>query len=330
MISNNTPNAWFLLLCALWLAMAHPADAQEIKSIRISLSLGSAQLPLWVARDAGLFTKYGLNAELLGLQVSARQVQLLLAGDTLAASLSGTTPIRARIEGADTAIMMGLLNSFTLSVICVPEIKKTGDLKGRFIGVGALGGSPTLLTQRLLKKWGLETDVKFLATGGYVESVAALEKRRVHAAVLDPPRAYIAKKKFGFKELANLGQEFKYATTVIVARESQLRKDRETFTQFAKAVIEGIHRVKTDREFAIKTLSQMLRSTDREILEETYRVFSALYEKVPYPAVEGIQPILDEIALQNPKAKNYKPDDFIDTTIVKQLEQAGFVQSVYR
>jgi ABC-type nitrate/sulfonate/bicarbonate transport system substrate-binding protein len=330
MISNNALNACFLLLCALWLATAHPAGAQEIKSIRISLSLGSAQLPLWAARDAGLFTKHGLNAELLGLQVSARQVQLLLAGDTLAASLSGTTPIRARIEGADTVIMMGLLNSFTLSVICVPEIKKTGDLKGRFIGVGALGGSPTLLTQRLLKKWGLETDVKFLATGGYVESVAALEKRRVHAAVLDPPRAYIAKKKFGFKELANLGQEFKYATTVIVARESQLRKDRETFIQFAKAVIEGTHRVKTDREFAIKTLSQMLRSTDREILEETYRVFSALYEKVPYPAVEGIQPILDEIALQNPKAKNYKPDDFIDTTVVKQLEQAGFVESVYR
>ena len=267
---------------------------------------------------------------MLGLQAAARQVQLILAGDTLAASLSGATPVRARIEGADTIIMMGLLNSFTLSVITVPEIKKPADLKGRLIGVGSLGGSPTLLTQRLLKKWGLEFNVKFLPTGGYVESIAALEKRRVHAAVLDPPRAYIARKKFGFNELANLGQEFKYATTVIVARESQLRKERETFSQFAKAVIEGIHRVKTDREFAIKVLGKMLRSTDREILEETYRVFSALYERVPYPAPEGIQPILDEIALQNPKAKSYKPDDFIDTTVVKQLEQSGFVGSVYR
>src|SRR5262249_6549875 len=179
MISNNAINAWFLFFCALWSAWAHPVRAQELKSIRISLSLGSAQLPLWAARDAGLFAKYGLNAELLGLQVASRQVQLLMAGDTLAASLSGTTPIRARIEGADITIMMGLLNSFTLSVISVPEIKKPGDLKGRLIGVGTLGGSPTLLTQRLLKKWGLKTDVKFLATGGYVESVAALEKRRL-------------------------------------------------------------------------------------------------------------------------------------------------------
>ncbi len=182
----------------------------------------------------------------------------------------------------------------------------------------------------MLKKWGLESDVKFLATGGYIESLAALDKRRIHAAVLDPPRAYIGRKKFGFIELANLGQEFKYATTVIVVRENQLRKQHETFVQFAKGVIEGIHRVKTDREYAIKVLGKMLRSSDREILDETYRVFSALYEKVPYPALEGIQPILDEFAAQNPKAKDYKPENFVDTGIVKQLDQSGFIESVYR
>jgi ABC-type nitrate/sulfonate/bicarbonate transport system substrate-binding protein len=320
---------FLLAIGAISPGFLHSGDAQELKPIRVSLSLGSAQLPLWAARDVGLFAKHGLNAELLGLQSAARQVQLVLAGDTLAASLSGTTPVRARVEGADTIIVIGLLNSFTLSVIAVPEIKKPADLKGRLIGVGSLGGSPTLLTQRLLKQWGLESDVKFLATGGYIESIAALERRRVHAAVLDPPRAYIGRKKFGFNELANLGQEFKYATTVLAARESQLRKERETFSQFAKAVIEGIHRVKTDRELGIKVLGKMLRSSDREILEETYRVFSGLYERVPYPAPEGIQPILDEIALQNPKAKNYKPDDFLDTSIVRQLEQSGFIGSVY-
>ena len=313
------------------LASSSPVlQAQELKPIRISLSLGSAQLPLWAARDAGLFAKHGLDVELLGLQSASRQVQLLLAGDTLAASLSGTVPVRARIEGADTTILMGLLNSFTLSIIAAPEIKKPADLKGRYIGVGSLGGSPTLLTQRLLKKWGLESDVKFLGTGGYVESLAALEKRRIYAAVLDPPRAYIGRKKFGFVEIANLGQEFKYATTVIVARDSEVRKQRETFTQLARGIIEGIHRIKTDREFAVRVLGKMLRSNDREILEETYRVFSALYEKTPYPALEGIQPILDEIAMQVPKAKTYKPENFVDTSIVRQLEQNGFIAGVYR
>ena len=317
-------------LCLATLILTVRCQAQELKPIRISTSLGAGQLALWVTRDAGLFAKYGLNVEIIGLQSASRQIQLLFSGDTLLSSLSGTTPVRARIEGGDTVIIMGLLNSFTLSIMAVPEIREPKDLKGRVIGVGSIGGSPTLLSQRMLKKWGLEQDVKFIPTGGYVESVAAMETRRVHAAVLDPPRAYIGKKKFGFHELANLGKEFKYATTVLVTRESLVRKERETFTQFAKAVVEGIQRVKADKEFSIKVLGKNLRSSDREILEETYRVFSGLYERVPHVAVEGIQPILEEISAQIPKAKNFKPEEFIDTSIMRQLEQSGFIKNLYR
>ena len=119
-------------------------------------------------------------------------------------------------------------------------------------------------------------------------------------------------------------------TLRVPARESQLRREREIYSQFAKGVIEGIHRVKTDREFAIKVLGKMLRSSDREILEETYRVFSALYEKTPYPTLEGIQPILDEMYTDLPRAKSYKPENFVDSSIMKQLDQSGFVASVYR
>ena len=136
MRNKNITNISLFVFGLISLVCLPALDAQELKPVRVSLSLGSAQLPLWAAREAGLFSKQGLNAELLGLQSAARQVQLILAGDTLAASLSGTTPIRARIEGADTMIMMGLLNSFTLSVVTVPEIKNAADLKGKFIGVG--------------------------------------------------------------------------------------------------------------------------------------------------------------------------------------------------
>ena len=323
-------NKWFGFLWLMAIVLAVPCRAQELKPIRISTSLGAGQLGLWVTRDAGLFAKYGLNVEIIGLQSASRQIQLLFSGDTLLSSLSGTTPVRARIEGGDTVMIMGLLNSFTLSIMAVPEIREPKDLKGKVIGVGSIGGSPTLLSQRMLKKWGLEQEVKFIPTGGYVESVAAMENRRVHAAVLDPPRAYVGRKKFGFHELANLGKEFKYATTVIVTRESLVRKERDTFTQFAKAVVEGIQRVKTDKAFSIKVLGKNLRSSDYEILEETYRVFSGLYEKVPYPAVEGIQPILEEISAQIPKARNFKPEEFVDISIMRQLEQSGFIKNLYR
>src|ERR1043166_3102215 len=321
---------YFVLLWPIVILMGGEGIGHEIKPIRISTSLGAGQLGLWVTRDAGLFAKYGLNVELIGLQSASRQIQLLFSGDTLLSSLSGTTPVRARIEGGDTVIIMGLLNSFTLSIMAVPEIREPKDLKGKVIGVGSIGGSPTLLSQRVLKKWGLDQDVKFIPTGGYIESVAAMENRRVHAAVLDPPRAYLGKKNFGFHELANLGKEFKYATTVLVTREILVRKERDTLIQFAKALVEGIQRVKSDKEFSIKVLGKNLRSTDREILEETYRVFAGLYEKVPYPCVESVQPILEEISLQMPKAKNFKPEEFVDLSIMKQLEQSGFLKNLSR
>jgi ABC-type nitrate/sulfonate/bicarbonate transport system substrate-binding protein len=158
----------FLSLAVIFLAAL--GQAQELKPVRISTSLGAGQLGLWVTRDAGLFSKYGLNVEFIGIQSASRQVQLLFSGDTLLSSSSGTTPVRARIEGGDTIIIMGLLNSFTLSIMAVPEVKEPKDLKGRVIGVGSMGGSPTLLSQRVLKKWGLEQDVKFIPTGGYVEA----------------------------------------------------------------------------------------------------------------------------------------------------------------
>ena len=320
----------FALLWPIAILLAGEGFGQELKPIRISTSLGAGQLGLWVTRDAGLFAKYGLNVEIVGLQSASRQIQLLFSGDTLLSSLSGTTPVRARIEGGDTVLIMGLLNSFTLSIMAVPEVKEPKDLRGKVIGVGSIGGSPTLLSQRLLKKWGIEQEVKFIPTGGYIERVAAMEKRRVHAAVLDPPRAYIGRKNFGFHELANLGKEFKYATTVLVTRESLVRKERDTLVQFAKALVEGIQRVKSDKEFSIKVLGKNLRSTDREILEETYRVFAGLYEKVPYPSAESVQPILEEISAQTPKAKNFKPEEFVDLSIMKQLEQSGFLKNLSR
>src|SRR5262249_59031518 len=133
MIGNNAMNAWFLLFCALWLAWAHPVAGQELKSIRISLSLGSAQLPLWAARDAGLFAKHGLNAEFLGLQVASRQVQLLLAGGKLPARPSGNTPPKGRLQGGGINNMKGLLHSLSPFGINISTIKKPRDLQGRII-----------------------------------------------------------------------------------------------------------------------------------------------------------------------------------------------------
>jgi ABC-type nitrate/sulfonate/bicarbonate transport system substrate-binding protein len=304
--------------------------AQDLKPMRISLSLGAGQLGLWVTREAGLFAKYGFDAELVGLQSAPRQIQLLLSGETMFASTSGTAPMRARIEGADTVFTMGVLNSFTLSVVVVPEIRDARDLRGKILGVGSLASSPENLARRWLKQTGIERDVKILPTGGYIESLAAMERRQIHAAVLDPPRAYIGRKKLGFRTLVNLAEQFKYLTTATITTAANIRKNGELILRFTKAYVEGIHRVKTDKEFAVSVLGKSLRTSDKDALEETYRVFSGLIERVPYPAPEGIESILEELRGQTTKAKNFRPEDFVDLRFVRELEQSGFINNLYR
>src|SRR5215510_2458477 len=141
-------------LSFLFLAVIFPAavgQAEELKPVRISTSLGAGQLGLWVTRDAGLFSKYGLNVEIIGIQSASRQVQLLFSGDTLLSSSSGTTPVRARIEGGDTIIIMGLLNSFTLSIMAVPEVKEPRDLKAKLLAWVASVGRPRFLASEYLR-----------------------------------------------------------------------------------------------------------------------------------------------------------------------------------
>ena len=144
----------------------------------------------------------------------------------------------------------------------------------------------------------MESDVKILATGGYIEA----SLRWINGAFMRRARSgagLIGRKKLGFHELANLGQEFKYATTVMLARESQLRKERETFNAIRQGRDRRHSSVKTDREFAIKVLGRMLRPAIAKSSRKTYRVFAALYEQAPYPALEGIQPIIDELSTPN-------------------------------
>jgi hypothetical protein len=97
------------------------------------------------------------------------------------------------------------------------------------------------------------------------------------------------------------------------------------------ALSEAIHYYKTEKEPTIKILGKYLQTSDREALEETYRevAVKALPEK-PYATLPGIQTILDELAQKNPKAKNARPEEFVDMSFVKKLDDEGFFERLYK
>ena len=98
-----------------------------------------------------------------------------------------------------------------------------------------------------------------------------------------------------------------------------------------KSQIEAVHFAKSNRNAGIKILTKYLRMKDQELLEQNYDVSVADHMLPPkqYPSRAGIQTILDELTARNPKAKQAKPEDFIDTRFVQQLDESGYIDQLY-
>jgi hypothetical protein len=50
----------------------------------------------------------------------------------------------------------------------------------------------------------------------------------------------------------------------------------------------------------------------------------------PFPALAGIKTILDETALRDPKAKGIGPEDFVDSSFVKKVDDEGLLDRLYK
>ncbi|HEY6364414.1 MAG TPA: hypothetical protein VI585_06435 [Candidatus Binatia bacterium] len=111
-----------------------------------------------------------------------------------------------------------------------------------------------------------------------------------------------------------------------------IRENPDVVRRYIKSQIDAVHRIKTDRELGLKVLTKYLASPDKEILERTYDDISS-DEKVPpkqYPSLEGIKNILDPLAGTDPKAKAARPEDFVEMRFVKELDESGFIDDLYK
>lgn len=320
----------------LWVACLYalPGAAQE-KAIRLNLgysSISGSQAILRVIKDAGIFQKNGLDPSLVLIAGGSGIVQALIAGDLPIAVVGGEPSIMARLQGADTVILGGLINIVDFSIITAPEVKKPQDLKGKKLAVSRFGSSTDFVIRYALQKWGLvpDRDVAILQIGSQPARLAALKSGTVHGTIVGPPADIIARKS-GFNEIANPEQlNLAYPNTCIVSTASAVSKNEEIIRRVMKAIVEGIQFFKTQKEATLKSLDAFARLGQSDLIEETYRHYHEILPRVPYPDLEGIQNVLKEIAGKDARAKAFRPETFTDTRFLKELEASGFVQKLYR
>lgn len=305
--------------------------APELLPIRIGYAAPSAGFaPVWLAQDAGLYAKHGLNAELTNLGPNAAAP--LIAGEVEVVQNAGPAVHAANLEGGDTIWFIVSVHRPVLQLMVRPEIERAEMLRGQAVGVSARGTFTSQWMHRALELLGLEPDreVTMLATGGPPESVAAATSGRVAAVIMGPP-SNLRAQEAGLKVLLDLSTlDVQYPSAGVATTRRVLRERPEVLRRFTRAYVEAIYLYLTDPTLAQAVLERYTRTTAPADLAESYRAFRDLTDQVPLPRVEAMQTALDLMAPDLPSARGADPHRFYDDSLVRELEASGFIAALGR
>jgi NitT/TauT family transport system substrate-binding protein len=315
---------WLCAVAFVGLLVALPPSFAQ--TVRIAVGTASvASLPSWVAAEGGYFTREGLHAELIYIRGGPQTLSALLGGDVHFAQVYSGPILSARLTGADTVIVAGLINQPLFSVITAASIDKPEDLRGKKVGISTFGSATDVALRLALKKWGLKADseVNILQMRGVPEILPALASGSIQGGVLSPPTNMIAIKA-GFKELSYLPQlGISFQHTSLATTRRYLDKNRTTTMKALKAYTAAIERIKTDKPFAKRALSKYMQTTDGDVLEYSYNAANPVFKAPPYPTLDGIRATLDFPAEKEPKAKQAQAKDFADLSLLEELDRAS-------
>ena len=306
-------------------------DAWSAKLYVVYASIGGTQAVGWISKEAGLFSKYGLDVDLL-FTGGGRAITSLLGGDTPIVTVGGPSAVAARLGGGDVTIVAHIFDTILYSLMVRPEVRSFADLKGRKLGASRFGSATDFALRYLLQKKGFDPakDMVIFQIGGQAETLAALRAGSIQAGVIASPATQEAKR-LGMKELINMATlGVPYPQTTIVTTERFLRTNRETVLRFTRAYVEGIRRFLNDREFSIGVIAKYTKVQNRPTLEATYDDYAPYVKKIPAPAPDSIKTVLEQLSATDPRARGVQPQDFIDGSVVSELRREGFFEKIWR
>lgn len=312
------------LAALIVLLTAAAAGAQQLKKIRIGYpSLSFRQSNVWVAKEEGLFKKYGLEVEPIFLRGGQVATMALAAGDPPIVNIG--TVVQANLTGYNLVLIAAVETMYDQIVFTRPGITKLEQLKGKNFGVSGFGAATHYATIILMKHLNFgPKDLTLLPTGPDAERLAALSTGKIDATLFTSSSAAPARKA-GFIELlqiADLGVEVQgngFATS-----RAYVQSNRDVVKNALKGFVEAIYFIYANKKDAQKVFAKYMRTNDPDVLEDSYQGYVKSIPKKPYPTLKGIQFMLDMLSEKMPQAKNAKPEQFVDLSFLQELEKEGF------
>jgi NitT/TauT family transport system substrate-binding protein len=300
----------------------------QLVPIRISYATTSGiRSPLWIAEDARLFEKYGLDAKLINIPSGNTAISALVSGEVDVVSGSGSASIVAAGRGLPV-IIVGSFGSTTYKLVANPGVT---DLRGKIVGTSRIGSTTDFALRRALSMLGLtpDKDVKILATGiGEADKRIMLMLQGRMDGTLGSPESILAAEtqaKVKIEILADL-EEMKIYNTVgdISTRTEVLKNRRDLLRSFFMACSEAIALGKKNKATAQRVLAKHMKITDRKRLDTVYEASLGRMPSKPYPREEAVQLELESVAFTDPLFKTKRVSEFMDGSIIADLERQGF------
>ncbi|HMF52620.1 MAG TPA: ABC transporter substrate-binding protein [Candidatus Saccharimonadales bacterium] len=329
---KTTTTVLFLAALIAVFIGARGANAQSEK-LRVAMaSISTSQVNLWVPLDTGLFKKHRLDVDLVFISGAPIVNAALLAGEVAIAQGGPAPSIQTNLKGAGTYIILGNTNRFPYQLVVAPNIKEIADLKGKRFAIARIGAADHSAVLFVLPRLGLqpERELSLIAVGAVPSRFAALVNGSVAATLLIPPETTKARS-LGFRVLANfMDIDVDFQQNAIYTTKSFIDRKTDTLRRFVMAYSEGIHYIHTNPKGTQQIMKKYLKGDDKAIEEAYTEVVLKAAPKIPYPTKSGLQTLMKFMAATTPEIANTKPEDFIDTRLIKELEDSGFYARLYR
>ncbi|HYT53259.1 MAG TPA: ABC transporter substrate-binding protein [Verrucomicrobiae bacterium] len=298
--------------------------AQPLKKIKIGYpSLSFRQSNVWVAKEQGLFNKYGLEVEPILFRGGQVATQALVSGNPPIVNIG--TVVQATIQGHNVVLVAAVETKYDLIIFTRPGITQLEQLRGKRLGITGFN-SATHYASIILARH-LNVDLKeftLIPAGLDTERIAAVNSGVLDATYVATSAAPLARKA-GLHELIQIGdlgvevQGNGFATS-----RGYIASNRDVVKSALKGFVEAIHFIYANKKETQRVFAKYMRTNDPNVLEDSYNGYIKSIPKKPYPTLKGIQFMLDVLAPTLPNAKNFKPEQFVDLSFLQELEKEGF------
>jgi NitT/TauT family transport system substrate-binding protein len=330
-------NCFLFRLTIIWTVFAllgsFPAPgAAAAEKINASYGAVSGSMaPIWVAREARLFDKQGLDVNLVYIPGGPRSIMSLIGNSLEFVNHSGMPALEAYQRGAETAMIASSLNQLEHAVMAHKSITGVEQLRGKIIGMSAPGALTDIALREALRFHGIsDKEVTIIPVGDEGARLVALQTGRVQAVIISGIQRLSATR-MGFRPVIDLGKlPIEVAGSSILARRSYLAQNPEIALKFLKAWIEGVFLFKAKPEFSLGVLKKYVANKDPEVLSAIYELNKQQLSTKPVPYVRVVKSMMQLLARTRPDLPNANPEGFVEPRFINELEKAGFFEEMSR